>query len=121
MQQNPHQKPSRWGIPFNLLTEEAMYREGAIEVEMFKERKCQIDSEKIKNLNNKFEKVRRIISTTENKEFSFQEVYVSSYCYFTLREDTSKKSFLWIPLQSVLMNFPSIGFSCFVLSQRVIL
>lgn len=48
MQQNPHQKPSRWGIPFNLLTAEAMYREGAIEVEMFKERKCQIDSEKKK-------------------------------------------------------------------------
>lgn len=64
-----------------------MYREGAIEVEMFKERKCQIDTEKKKkknNLNNKFEKVRQNISTTENKEFSFQEVYVTSYCYFTL-------------------------------------
>ena len=62
-----------------------MYREGAIEAEMFKERKCQIDTEKKKNnLNNKFEKVRQNISTTENKEFSFQEVYVTSYCYFTL-------------------------------------
>lgn len=43
-----------------------------------------------KKLNNKFEKVRQNISTTENKDFSFQEVYVTPYRCFTLWEDTCK-------------------------------